>query len=315
LVTSARFNQPKDILIIEESSNGIAFLLNDSGNKSIQKFIYYTPNNYYPVSKNINSLIIFNNFSTSEDLYGIGGLSGSAKEFIYLSIASNGGGSRISKLNYIGTSDFTTFATNMSMSRGSAIDSSGNLFVADTGNAVIKKITPAGTVSVFAGSLANVGSNDGQGTAAKFNSPWGLAIDSAQNLYVSDKYNSNIRKITPAGLVSTLAGPSDGSTGTSDGTGAAARFTYPTGLAVDANGNVFVADTSNNMIRKITPQGVVTTIAGAASSNNQYGYVNGWAEVAKFNAPEGIAVDSTGKLYVADTANHAIRLLEYKVRP
>ena len=109
----------------------------------------------------------------------------------------------------------------------------------------------------------------------------------------------------------TLAGPSDGSTGATDGTGAAARFTYPKGLTVDANGNVFVADTYNNRIRKISPQGVVTTVAGTGVRGN----TNGWAAAAQFNRPEGIAVDSSGNLFVADTSNHAIRLLQYKIVP
>src|SRR5436190_2246642 len=135
------------------------------------------------------------------------------------------------------------------------------------------------------------GSTDGTGSAARFNSPAGVAVDSAGNTYVADTVNSTIRKITPAGVVTTFAGLA-GSTGSTDGTGSAARFNFPSGVAVDraGTGNIYVGDTSNFTIRKITPAAVVTTLAGSPGVR---GGANGTGSAASFELPEGIAVDST----------------------
>jgi hypothetical protein len=147
-----------------------------------------------------------------------------------------------------------------------AVDAGGNLYVADSGNNLIRKISPGGVVTTLAGSVvgtssgANGGSADGLGAAAQFNFPNGLAVDAAGNVYVADFVNETIRQITPAGNVTTLAGTA-GVTGNTDGTGSAARFNGPTGIAVDAAGNVYVADTENHAVRKITLAGVVTTLA------------------------------------------------------
>src|SRR5262249_28768059 len=132
------------------------------------------------------------------------------------------------------------------------VDSANNLYVADTGNHTIRKITPAGVVSTFAGSPGMPGSVDGTGAAARFNAPIGVSLDGAGNLYVSDSDNNTIRKITPAAVVTTLAGKA-GEAGSVDGTGSNARFNGPRGVAVNSVGNIYVADTFNNTIRKITP--------------------------------------------------------------
>src|SRR5439155_1103724 len=144
-------------------------------------------------------------------------------------------------------------------------DSSGNVYVVDYGNHTIRKITPAGVVTTLAGLAGNSGSADGTGSAARFNSPSGVATDSSGNVYVADILNSTIRKITPAGVVTTLAGLA-GNTGSADGTGSAA-FSYTTLFrSTDSSGNVYVADNCNHTIRKITPAGVVTTLAGLAGT-------------------------------------------------
>ena len=183
-----------------------------------------------------------------------------------------------------------------------AVDSNGNLFVADKGNNKIRKITPAGVVTTLAGS-GNQGSADGSGAAASFNSPEGVAVDSGGNIFVADTYNNTIRKITAAGIVSTLAGSAYGSSGSVDGTGSAASFSNPSGVAVDTSGNIFVADTYNYKIRKITPAGVVSTLAGSGSQ----GSVNGTGTAASFGYFLGVAVDASGNVFVADTANNKIR--------
>lgn len=184
---------------------------------------------------------------------------------------------------------------------GVAADAAGNIYVADAGNNLIRRITPAGVVSTFAGTGA-AGSADGTDSAT-FNSPLGVAIDAAGNVYVADYGNDLIRKINPAGVVSTLAG--SGATGADDGPGATATFNLPEGIAVDAAGNVYVADNGNNLIRKITAGGVVSTLAGSGKA----GSANGAGTAASFNSPFGLAVDATGDVYVADAGNNLIRMI------
>lgn len=202
-----------------------------------------------------------------------------------------------------GSTDGTGTAARFFGVNGLGIDLSGNIVVADTQNNTIRKITPAGVVTTFAGAAGVSGTTNGTGTAARFNRPRNVAIDSSDNIYVADYSNSSIRKITPAGVVTTFAGTS-GSTGSADGTGAAARFTFPTDIAIDPNGGLAVADSYNNTIRKITFAGVVTTFAG---SSGGAGTTNGTGTAASFNDIRGIVGDSSGNLYVADMLNHVIR--------
>jgi len=182
------------------------------------------------------------------------------------------------------------------------LDDSDNVYVADMANHLIRKISPEGVVTTLAGSTY-AGSSNGVGIAASFNTPTGIAVDRFGYVYVADFENNMIRKITPNGLVTTLAG--DTIPGYSDGSGLNARFFHPAGVAVDDTGNVYVADADNNMIRKITPEGFVTTIAGT----NTNGALDGIGDSARFFRPVGVALDVTGNVIVADGNNNMIRMI------
>jgi len=203
----------------------------------------------------------------------------------------------------VGSLDGSGSAARFNLPSGAAVDGAGNVYVADSWNHSIRKITPAGTVTTLAGASGQSGDLDGVGSAARFNLPSGLAVDGAGNVYVADAENHSIRKITPAGAVTTLAG-SSGHKGSADGSGSAARFARPRSVAVDGAGNLYVADSDNHTIRKITPQGLVMTLAGFA---RKVGSADGTGASARFYLPLGVAVDGAGNVYVADTNNHAIR--------
>jgi sugar lactone lactonase YvrE len=202
-----------------------------------------------------------------------------------------------------GSADGTGAAARFRGTSGVAADSAGDVYVADTFNATIRKVTATETVTTLAGAAGMAGSTDGTGAAAWFNGPNGVAVDSAGNVYVADFYNRTLRKITAAGVVTTLAGTA-GMGGSADGMGAAARFDSPSGVAVDSAGNVYVADRGNDTIRKVTAGGVVTTLAGTAG---MAGSADGTGAAARFSSPNGVAVDSAGNVYVGDTQNSTIR--------
>ena len=202
-----------------------------------------------------------------------------------------------------GSADGTGNAARFNNPADLTADSSGNIYVADANNNTIRKITPAGVVATVAGQAGVSGSAGGTGSAARFNSPSDAAVDSAGNLYVSDSLNHTIRKITPAGVVSTIAGLA-GARGSADGSGGSARFFAPEGSAIDSSGNLYVADTDNHTIRRITATGVVSTLAGLAGAS---GSSDGVDSSARFFYPADVTVDGAGNLYVIDTDNHTLR--------
>jgi sugar lactone lactonase YvrE len=191
--------------------------------------------------------------------------------------------------------------------QGIVVDSTGNVYVADTGNNVIRKITPGGEVSTIAGSGTAAFAN-GSGISAGFNGPMGMTIDSSGNLYVVDTVNNRIRKIdtsvSPA-LVSTVAGLA--TSGSADGSQFIAKFNAPQGITIDSTGSLYVTDTGNNRIRKITMTSSATVISTLAGSTA--GSEDGSGTSAKFNRPRGITIDSAGNIFVTDTNNYEIRKL------
>lgn len=197
----------------------------------------------------------------------------------------------------------STFAAGFNGPTGVASDAKGNLYVADNGNNLIRKVSPQGVVTTFAGDGLR-GSKNGTGAGAEFNQPQALAIDSSGNVYVADEGNNLIRKITSLGVVTTVAG--SGSAGVKNGIGTAASFDGPAGIAVDASGNLYVADSNNNLIRKIASDGTVSTLAGTGLPGSD----NGVLTTASFKNPQGVVVDQYNRVFIADTGNGLIRMIK-----
>lgn len=215
--------------------------------------------------------------------------------------------------NRSGSTDGVAGDARFSFPASVAVDSMGNLYVADTENSTIRKIVIATReVTTLAGAAGMTGSTDGVGAAARFFRPVGITADNAGTVYVADRGNSTIRKIAVATReVTTVAGSAD-QVGSTDGTGTAARFNNPFGVALDAAGSLYVADTGNCMIRRIDlSTSAVTTVAGAAG---QIGSADGTGMAARFNFPEAVAADGIGNFYIADTFNSTIRKLELASR-
>lgn len=191
---------------------------------------------------------------------------------------------------------------------GIAFDNAGSMYLADLGNSKIRKITSgitaASVVSVFSGTGV-LGFVNGLSTVSQYNVPEDCAVDAAQNVYVSEFGNHTIRKLNSSGESTTLAG--DGTPGFVNGTGTAAKFNNPIGIAFNLTGDLIVADYGNHVIRKVTVAGVVTTIAGGSTS----GFVDGPTSSALFFRPRDIAIDDEGNIYICDSANNAIRLLTH----
>jgi len=288
----ARFNYPYALAVDAYGNIYIA----DSGNNKIRKI---TPDGLVSTFAGSGIQGYLDGQSTLARFNSPRGIAIDDSGNVY--VADNG---VIRKITAIGVSTFAGSGPGTASSIGNpiglAFDTSGNLYVADEGTNMIKKITPSGLVSTLAGSSTS-GSSNGKGTAASFFEPSGVTVDDSGNVYVADSYNYMIRKITPGGLVTTLAG--SGFPGSTNGQGTAASFNFPTGVVVDASGNVYVTDSGNNEIRKITPGGLVTVFAGSTTS----GHSDGQGSSASFNNPRDIVIDEAGSLYVADTNNDIIR--------
>lgn len=305
---TARFNSPQGIA---KAANGIAYVA-DTGNNTIRRID----------SQGAVSLVAGGaGISGNQD--GIGaaarfslpqGIVSDQTGVIYVADSGNNTIRKISSAGDVttfagspgatGNADGTGNAARFNYPTGLALDGAGNLYVADNGNYTIRKITPAAVVTTAAGTSGTPGNSDGLAAQAQFGFLSGLAADSAGNIYVADTINHNIRRLSTAGLVTTVAGLA-GFQGDTDGDGPAARFKTPRGVALDTVGNVYVADTGNGTIRRISASGTVRTLAGFSGS---VGSTDGKGSIARFNFPYAIALEGSGKVAVADTANHTIRL-------
>ena len=205
-----------------------------------------------------------------------------------------------------GSADGSGPAARFNCPHGIAVAADGTLYVADTFNHTIRRITPAGVVSTMAGTAGRKGRTDGPAATSRFRHPFGVAVDGQGTLYVADNGNHTIRRISAAGDVSTAAGLA-GHSGSANGPGAAARFFFPTGLAVDAGGTLYIAEALNSVVRRMSGAGVVTTLAGTAFG---VGPADGTGEQARFDGPSGVAVDAAGAVYVADSNSNTIRVIK-----
>ncbi len=306
----AQFSNPRDIAF---DRNG-TILVMDTNNQRLRRF---TPGG---AISTIAGSGVFGSYG--ETLPAIQaqfaspwGVAADASGNIYIADTSN---SRIRKIATDGT--ITTVAgTNESGFSGDggpgvfarldhptavAVDSAGNLYIADTMNHRIRKMDTRGVITTIAGGTASGFSGDnGPATAARLNMPESIAIDNAENLYIADTGNNRIRKISPQGIITTVAG-SD-TAGVTNGAAINAVLFQPSGLAFDSSGNVYIADTLNHRIRRVSRDGMITTVAGTGSPG--YSGNNGFATLAQLNSPDGISFDSAGNLYIADTGNNVIR--------
>ena len=191
---------------------------------------------------------------------------------------------------------------------GLALDGAGNLYIADSNNDMVRKVATNGTITTAAGSTyGGYGGDGGAATSASFYAPFSVTVDAAGNLYISDTFNHAVRKVAGDGTITTVAGIGTRGYSGDGGLATKAMLNYPEGLAVDAAGNLYIADSLNNRIRVVTPGGIITTIAGTGKFGS--GGDGGPATSAQFNSPSGLALDAAGNLYVADSQNNRVRRL------
>jgi uncharacterized protein (TIGR03437 family) len=188
---------------------------------------------------------------------------------------------------------------------GVAVDPSGNLYIADTINCRVRKVTTNGVITTVAGTgtLGYSGDNIPANTA-QLSEPYGVAVDATGNVYIADNSNNRIRRVSN-GIITTFAGTGDCCSSGDNGPAVSALLNYPTGVAVDASGNVYIADTDGDTVRKVSTNGIITTIAGGGTTLGD----NGPATSARLSGPDGMAIDAAGNIFIADAGDGRIRVL------
>lgn len=296
-VTAARFKAPLGVVMTPDGHVFVA----DNENYSIRKIVLGAQVTTFagtaPVSGNGSGNLDTATFNAPSDVVEDSHGNLFVSDGLVIRKITPGGQVSTFAGGAVGARDGTGLAAGFGLVMGLAIDSSDHLYVAERFGNTIRKITPQAVVTTLAGRPDVAGSVDGAGTDARFAQPEDVAVDAMGNVYVADRVNDNIRKVTPDGAVTTLAGAAAAPPGSADGLGSSASFRFPSGLAIDAAGNVFVADTSNHTLRKISPAGQVTTFAGAAL---QPGSVDGTGAAARFEFPLRIEIDGEGILWVME---------------
>jgi sugar lactone lactonase YvrE len=199
---------------------------------------------------------------------------------------------------------------------GVAVDAAGNLYIADSDNHRVRKVSMSGTITTVAGSGTTgysgggYSGDGGPATGATLNNPYGVAVDTSGSLYIADTYNSRVRKVSTSGTITTIAGSTTQGLSGDGGPATDAGLAFPYGVAVDSAGNVYIADTDNHRVRKVSTSGTITTIAGSGTtgySGGGYSGDGGPATSARLFNPYGVAVDAAGNVYIADTDNSRVR--------
>jgi uncharacterized protein (TIGR03437 family) len=197
---------------------------------------------------------------------------------------------------------------------GLAVDPQGNLFIADSYNNRIRKVSPSGIITTVAGNgVAGAAGDGGQATAAQLSQPLAVAVDASGNLLIADTNNNRIRKVSSGGIITTVAGNGTAGFSGDGGLATSAQLQLPQGIAVDRQGNVFIADTINGRVREVSTNGIITTVAG----NGNFGFSGdcGTASAAEISYPSDVAVDGSGNVFIADTGNDAVRRLQPTSQP
>lgn len=302
----ARFSDPRSLAVDNQRNVYVA----DTGSSHVRKISPYhdVSTIFDPYAQGFMPRITLVAVDQAQNVYFIDENHGTDAEIYKIDQKNN---NRVTKL------EFAAGERLLDTPQGLAVDSHGNVFVSELRNHVIRKISPNGTSTIFAGVFGVSDVRDGFSNTARFHDPTGLATDANDNVYVADAYGT-IRKISPAGFVTTIAG-SAYLFGSDDGIGTDARFgqnldyakyrnsfanSARNGIAKDSKGNLYVSDTENHIIRKITPDRRVTTIAGKAGVS---GSIDGQGGGARFSSPQGIVVDDSDIIYIADADNNTIR--------